>query len=111
VPYHNNYWSDLFVQNYDPSVLEVFQLLKYFGNFITFISHGVANSQKHWSLAMATLVKIGTYINQMHFVVTARTYVDKSGTYCTISNSLSVTHHKGYLMCQNMGFVTDHRDY
>ena len=33
----------------------MFQLLKYFGNFITFISHGIANSQKHRSLAVATL--------------------------------------------------------
>jgi hypothetical protein len=61
VLYHNNYWSNLFGQKYDPSVLEVFQPPKYFGNVIIFISHSIANSQKHWSLAVAALLPADGY--------------------------------------------------
>jgi hypothetical protein len=57
VLYHNNYWSILFGQKYDPLVFEVSQLPKYFGDFIIFIFHSIANSPKHRSLAVATLIQ------------------------------------------------------
>jgi hypothetical protein len=46
VSYLDDYWSDISGRKYGPSVLEVFQLLKYFGNFSTFISHGILENSK-----------------------------------------------------------------
>ena len=46
VPYLDDYWSNPFGPKYDPSVLEVVQLLKYFGNFTIFISYGISKKSK-----------------------------------------------------------------
>ena len=59
-----NQWSTVFGPISNPSVFEVFYLVKYFGGFKYFISHDIKNRFKN-AVTLATIILSGTLASDL----------------------------------------------
>ena len=84
MPYLDDYWSDPFGWKYDPLVFEVFQLLKYFGNFTTFFSHSISKDSKTSVISYGnTNLDIISFLSQ--FLIGLYGWIDTEADYIQIN--------------------------